>query len=82
MFLELAETKAETETSSLLTGLIISGYECRFVMTPNANLSYLSQTSLTDTNIKKRVNEKHCVSNEHAFLLFPPQKKIETLRAI
>lgn len=44
---ELSDAAAETETSLLLSGLVINCHVCLFVMTPRRNLSALSHASLS-----------------------------------
>lgn len=44
---ELSDAAAETETSLLLSGLVINCHVCLFVMTPGRNLSALSHASLS-----------------------------------
>lgn len=57
MFLELAEAIEETETSALLTGLVINRYICLFVMTQNTHPSDPSHTSLSQQKAsRERVN--------------------------
>lgn len=47
MFLSFAGAGAETETSLLLTRLVINPFVCHSVMTPNTNPSDLSHTGLS-----------------------------------